>query len=179
MRTVEVTVKGISPLLMNRFPEPGETKTATKRTAGQKERDPKDCLYVLPNGKLYQPAEHFRQSMIESSKNFRIGKKSYMRLVSSSVVVEPEALIHKNQKWVVDRRSVVNPSTKGRVMKSRPRLDDWEVDFKIVILDDDISLSAIKDILEYAGKYIGVGDYRPTHKGWFGKFMVTVFKEKK
>jgi hypothetical protein len=44
----------------------------------------------------------------------------------------------------------------------------------IETLDEQLPVSAIKEILDYAGK-VGLGDYRPR----FGRFIVTEFKEEK
>ena len=37
----------------------------------------------------------------------------------------------------------------------------------------------LKEVLDRAGKYWGIGDWRPGTKGIHGKFMVTEFKEVK
>lgn len=137
-----------------------------------------DTVYKLPNGKLYQPAESIRQSMIEAGKAFKKGRKSLTTLVAGFVMVEPEAIVHKNQEWVNDRRSVVIPATGGRVMRNRAKLSEWELEFDLKCLDDEVlSKGDLHDVLEYAGKYLGIGDYRPQTKGMFGKFIVTQFKE--
>ena len=35
----------------------------------------------------------------------------------------------------------------------------------------------MKNILDYGGQYVGIGDWRPEKKGKYGKFIVTSFKE--
>jgi len=178
MRSIEVTVKGIVPLLQHRFTDNNEVsgESVTRIKSGKKKQsDPEDYLYKLSNGKTYQPAIHFEGSMIKAAGNFQIpgrGKKTYKDLFKAAVFVVPETIIHKHQAWIVDSRSVVNPTTGGRQMCKRPRFDEWELDFVIEVHDDQLQDEAVKDILEYAGKYVGVGAYRPR----FGRFMVTKFK---
>jgi hypothetical protein len=73
---------------------------------------------------------------------------------------------------VIDRRAVV--VQRARIMRERPRFDNWGLSFVIETLDEQLPVSAIKEILDYAGK-VGLGDYRPR----FGRFIVTEFKEEK
>jgi hypothetical protein len=56
-------------------------------------------------------------------------------------------------------------------MKGRGRMDDWSLKFELVCIDDRATANDIKEILEYAGTYIGIGDYRPR----YGRFEVTDF----
>lgn len=176
--TYAVEIKGTSPLLMHRFSGGEEEGKKTKKKAETtKENDVKDTLYILPDGKLYQPAEGIRQSIIEAGKSFKVGRSNLSKVAASFVHVEPEAIIHLNQKWSTDRRAVVIPSTRGRVMRNRGRLDSWGLKFQMKILDaDEISGNSVHQMLDHAGKYIGIGDYRPQKKGMYGTFSVISFK---
>lgn len=173
---INVTIKGIAPLLQNRFPEAEQFEDKTRKRAGMpEEMDVEKRLYKFPDGTIYQPAEHILGAMIKASTNFLIvgkRKKSYRELVESSIFIEPECIPHKIQKWVVDKRSVVNPATKGRQIRLRPRFDEWELDFKIITYEKQLPFEVIKQILDYAGTHIGIGDFRPR----FGRFIVTKFE---
>jgi hypothetical protein len=58
-------------------------------------------------------------------------------------------------------------------MRARPRFDEWCLEFKILNLDPGLlKAEVIKKILEDAGKYYGLGDYRPE----FGRFKVERFE---
>jgi len=175
----DVEIKGVSALLQNRFAG-GEPDTATKKkTATTKENDVENALYILPTGETYQPSESIRQCLIEAGKAFKKGKSNLSKTFASFCMVSPEAIVLKD-KWKTDRRAVVIPSTKGRVMRNRPRFDEWKLNFQINILDDDeINEKTLKDALDYAGHYIGIGDYRPQKKGMYGRFIVSSIKEKK
>lgn len=175
----DVEIKGVTALLHNRFAG-GEPDTSTKKkTETTKEKPAEDALYQLPTGETYQPAESIRQSLIEAGKAFKKGRANLSKTFASFCMVSPEAIIIK-EKWVADRRAVVIPSTKGRVMRNRPRFDKWTLSFDITILDDDeINNKTLHDALDYAGHYIGIGDYRPQKKGMYGRFIVSSIKEKK
>lgn len=181
MKTVEVSIEGISPLLMNRFRDVQIEGTAKKRTGALTEMDIKDKLYLDGKGKPYFPASYARGSAVTASKQFKIsggGKRTYSNLVGSSINVLPEA-IPLDGEYVPYRIAAVNPMTKGRMMVTRPRFDKWSATFKIELTDDSLPVSVLNEILEHAGRYVGIGDWRPEKKGMFGKFMLTSFKEVK
>jgi len=94
------------------------------------------------------------------------------------VQIEPEAIIHLNQEFEIHKALVVIPSTKGRIMRYRPKIIDWGLRF-YVIFEEEIQPSVVKEAFEIAGKYSGLGDWRPEKKGRFGKFQVVLFKEAK
>jgi hypothetical protein len=75
-------------------------------------------------------------------------------------------------KWEVDSRSVVIPSTGGRIMCHRPRLDRWRVSFTLEVDTGMFSVPLVRQLLDDAGKRIGLGDFRPARKGPFGRFVV-------
>ena len=181
MRVISVTIKGITPLLMHRFAVTGAEDASKLRTGVPDwEKAAELAKYADEKGHLYQPAEHIERTLAEAAKNFKItGRRgaTYSKLVGSTVDVEPFAVPHKIQKSVVDSRPVV--VQKARVIRYRPRLDDWELDFNIRLHDDQLQTEVIKQILDYAGLYVGIGDYRPQKKGKFGKFMVIRFDELK
>lgn len=181
-KIINVELTGVTPLLMHRFAgaEEVENPKTKRKTTTTKENDVNDTLYKLPNGKLYQPSESIRQAMVEAGKAFKQGKSNRSKVIASFVQVRPEAIVHDEQKWTTDRRAVVIPSTRGRVMRNRGRLDKWKLKFQLYILDsDEVSPNECKDILEYAGKYMGIGDYRPQKRGMYGTFTVTSFQESK
>ena len=85
-------------------------------------------------------------------------------------------LLHLIPEYEIHKALVVIPSTKGRIMRYRPMFKQWMLEF-IIEFDDEIAVDAIKEALEIAGKYVGIGDWRPEKKGKFGKFQVTSFQE--
>lgn len=182
---VEVKIEGTSPLLYNRFIDTEIEGTAKKRTGKAKGVPVEDKLYTMKeDGQVgnpipYIPAIYFRNTMIGAGKQFQVqgkGKATYSKLIGSTVDVLPDK-IPNNHTWDVLRVPAVNPNTKGRVMTERPKMDEWSCEFTIVLDDDSISMDTIIEILEHAGKYVGIGDWRPDKKGRYGKFRVVEFKE--
>lgn len=61
-------------------------------------------------------------------------------------------------------------------IRVRPRFDNWQLDGAVQVFDDQITERVLNDILEAAGRYKGLGDWRPGSKtpGPFGMFQHSV-----
>ena len=169
-----VEIKGMSPLLMNRF-LPAELETKVKR-GSTKDVSVEDKLYLTEDGRPYLPGTYIRNALIEAGKSIRIkgrGKSTYSKLLGSSLIVQPDnIIINSSTGWEPFTTTAVNPTTKGRVVVTRPMFKDWTLSFEAVVLDD-IPEEVFRNILDEAGRYVGIGDWRPAKKGMYGKFIVT------
>jgi len=169
---IEVTVKGIRPLLQNAFTGDQGGKGLLKRGKLYDEQsETENRLIKNKAGVICQPASHFETSMIKSATEYKfMGRKSYKSLFVAGVFVFPELIPHKIQEYKIDKQAVV--ISKARIFRCRPRLDTWELDFQILIRDNRIDPLKVEQILENAGRYHGVGDYRPR----YGLFEITKFE---
>ena len=62
---------------------------------------------------------------------------------------------------------------RARVVRIRPTFaPGWQLDFTIVVNDDQIQPDLVQDVLMLAGKTVGIGDYRPR----FGRFSIAHFE---
>ena len=166
---VDVTVKGTRPLLQNdSFGEDGGS--SKKGQIYDPEEESGKRLIKDEKGKICQKATHFEGCLIKSAAEFKFkGHKTYKELFKAGVFVEPLLIKHKIPKYEIDTQQVKIGT--ARIIRHRPRLDNWELDFTLKILDDRIDALIAEEVLENAGKYVGVGDYRPK----FGLFEVTKF----
>ncbi len=177
-KIVDVEIKGISPLLQHKFPDHEEVSKKGKgiRVAAQDYSEEElQHLYKNKKGQVYQPSSHIEGSMIKAATEFFIkghkGKRFTDR-VKAFVDVQPTEIIHKNQEWHTDTRSVV--IQRSRVNRRRPCFPDWALGFQIVIKDPEAMPPAtLHEILEYAGRYVGIGDFRPK----FGLYEVVKWQE--
>jgi len=171
MKTINVEITGVAPLLQNRFPveEHGQNKTKAKKKVYIPEEEAKKCLYIRDN-QIFQPAEHIYQSMVRAAVDFKYeGKKTYKDVITSGILIEPEEIpLVSDKNYEIDTRPVM--IQRNRVLKWRPKFNQWKLTFKIVILDEqNINPFTLKEILDRAGSTKGIGDYRPR----FGRFMVS------
>lgn len=59
-----------------------------------------------------------------------------------------------------------------RVMRTFPVIREWTGTAKFYILDESITEDVFTHHLEEAGKFIGVGRFRPRNGGFYGRFFV-------
>ena len=179
---IRVTIEGVTPLLMNRFHEGNEVKVSSGTSAAQigakgsprEQAEPK--AYRADNGQLYIPGPNIFAAIIEAGKFHKVGKTKVTTMKTSLVPAGISVLEIicplgcKN--FEVDSRSVVIPSTGGRVMCHRPRLDKWKCSFTLDVDEEMFSADFVRQLVDDAGRKIGLGDFRPARKGPFGKFKV-------
>lgn len=180
MKEYNVEIEGTTSLLFNRFVEASIDSQVKKRSGATKEHKIEDKLYKSEDGKIYTPSTHLMGMLVNAGKNFKVqgkGKSTYSKLLGSSVEVNPDAIVHKIQAWKPFAISAVNPMTKGRMMVIRPMMERWKLAFSVKFNEEDIPTDVMKNILDFGGQYVGIGDWRPEKKGKYGKFMVTKFEE--
>ena len=108
----------------------------------------------------------------------RSGKSQVTTKASSMLygcldIAATEIPIKHQDRWRVDSRPVVIPSTKGRILAHRPMFDDWSLEFAVQLDETMLGAKFLRNIIDDAGKRIGLGDFRPACKGPFGRFVVT------
>jgi len=61
-------------------------------------------------------------------------------------------------------------------IRVRPRFEQWSAAGELSVIDEQITDSVLADILEMAGTYKGLGDWRPSSKtpGTFGMFRADI-----
>ena len=188
MKTVAVGIRGVTPLLVHRFSEDAEQAKASRRME-VKTRDPREeatkNAYIAKDGTYYFSAFSIPNSMGNAGANHKMrgSRKTLRFIVPSAVRVTAEAITILNgaaaaKSLEVDSRPVTIPATKGRVMRHRPRFDQWGAKFDLLINDDLLSLEMAHQLLNEAGVSIGIGDFRPEKRGPFGTFRVVSWNEK-
>lgn len=189
MKRIDVRIEGTTPLLCNRFTDEAAIRATNQVGASgngdkgtpREQAEPK--LYLDANGLPGIPQPNVFRCIIDAGKYFKNGKSKVTTLKSSiipscvsidSPVVIP---IQTPENWEVDTRPIVNPATGGRRLAYRPCFNVWALEFCIEIDTDDMSPKFLREIIDAAGKKVGLGDFRPDRKGPFGKFVVTKWQE--
>jgi len=179
-RRITVTIRGLTPLLMNRLnPESLKSKSRMRMENYSTQDDAAKSAYMAEiDGKkqLYIPQEALYSMLINTAKQYRVRRTSLSSLLAGTMHIEPEKVPLGTDQYVIDERAVV--IQRQRVLKGRAKLPKWSATFQIVY--DAKRLPAgieptLEEILEDAGTRMGLLDYRPQHKGWFGTFTVESF----
>lgn len=175
--SVDVQIRGSADLLMHRWNcEAVEEKSkAAKGSKAKKTDDIESYVYRTESGELAIPGEYLRQAMIYAAKfrqDPRSPRKSAMDLFKAAIVVDPVLASLGTEDWdYIDTRRVV--VQRNGINRSRPAMRaGWQVDFTVtVLLPEYVSTEVLLEVLNTAGRLIGVGDFRPT----YGRFQVSGF----
>src|SRR4030095_12677952 len=166
-----VTIRGQSPLLMHAFPmvqvESLEKKPAAEQAELAAYRDP-------DTGFLYVPGVAIQRALVGAAAYSKgKGRSSLQKVVAACVLVSPERVSLGVKEFSVDSRPVVVPATKGRVMRHRPRLDEWALLFEIEWDDTLITAAQMRRVIDDMGSRVGLLDFRHEKKGPCGRSVVT------
>jgi hypothetical protein len=183
---IKIAIDGTTPLLCNRFGDEAamDASGETPRQSGLKD---KGTPREQAQGKLYIsekttkpmiPGPNLFRCLIDAGTFFKVGKSKVTTIKNSMVpacltMCEMEVAIQHKDPWTVDTRPVRNPSTGGRFNCHRPSFHDWRLEFEVVLDTSIIGVKLFREIVDAAGKRIGLGDFRPDRKGPFGRFVVT------
>lgn len=172
--TASIGVIGVSPFLFHRWSvEAIEAKSAAaKGSKAKKEDDLESYVYRDERGYLAIPAEYFRQSIIHAAKfkqDPRSPRKSATDLFKAGLCcLEPLCSLGTKTWDIVDRRRVM--VQRNGITRSRPCMNSgWKANVSIQVLTPEyISLELLNEVIQNAGRLVGVGDFRPT----YGRFQV-------
>lgn len=188
---VEITIEGTTPLICNRFSdEAAEAATNGTRIAvattdrGTPLEIAQKKLYTGTDGNPMIPQPNVLRCLVEGGRFHKVGKSQVTTAKSSMLfscidIEGAEVPIVHTQPWKVDTRAVRIPSTGGRILAHRPMFDDWKLSFVMDIDTTIMSPKLMRQIVDDAGKRIGLGDFRPATKGPYGRFVVTNWQEQK
>lgn len=184
---IKCRIKGVSPLLCNRFTDAQQQAVSSQINASvvgergtpREQAEPK--LYRDSHGHPILPGPNLFASLVAAGTFIKAGKSKLTTMKSSIVpaglsIPEIELPLSPSA-WETDSRPVVIPSTGGRVMCHRPRFDAWSVSFTLEIDESLFSERVVRELVDHAGKRIGVGDFRPARRGPFGRFVVESWKK--
>lgn len=174
---VKVIVEGSAPFLFHRWSnESVEAKSkAAKGSKAKKSDDLESYVYRDDAGLLCIPGEYFRMAIVNAAKfkqDPRSPRKSAMDLFKAGIAVLDEHCSLGVKDWdYLDRRRVM--IQRNGVTRERPAMRiGWRVTVTLqVLLPEYIASGLLNEVVQSAGRLVGVGDFRPT----YGRFAVTHF----
>lgn len=188
---IDIQITGVTPLICNKFTDAAAmaATSGTRSSAlGQDRGSPQDIaeskLYIGSAGKPTIPQPNLLRCLVDGGQFHKVGKKQ-LTTAKSSVLYScfdidgAEIEIEHKQPWKVDTRAVRIPSTGGRILSHRPMFDDWALTFTATLDTGILTEKLLRDVIDDAGARIGLGDFRPSTKGPYGKFKVTQWAQQR
>jgi len=188
MKMIHATIEGTTPLLCNRFTDAAQlaatsgNKLAVLGDKGTPLEQARSKLYVGLDGQPIIPQPNVFRCLMDAGKYFKHGKSKITTQKSSLLpacleILGVELPIEHREPWTVDTRAVRIPSTGGRILCHRPCFHDWRISFMLRVDTELIAPRLVRELVDAAGKRVGLGDFRPDCKGPFGKFVVIKWDE--
>jgi hypothetical protein len=178
----EIVIKGTSDILFHKWSCEGvEAKAnASKGSKAKKTDDIESYIYRCEDNTIGIPGEYFRQSIINAAKfrqDPRSPRKSAMDLYKAGIVSLTELSSLGKATWdkLHQCRVVIQ---RNAITRTRPCfLKGWGAKFIIlVLLPEYIPLEILTQVVNEAGRLIGLGDFRPTY-GRFSVINVTLLED--
>lgn len=174
----EVTIQGTADLLFHRWnvDAVAEKAAAKKGSQAKKTDDLESYIYRAEDGTIAVPGEYLRMAIIGAAKfrqDPRSPRKSAQDLFKAAVVAITPLATTKAKTWdYEDRRRVV--IQRAGITRTRPAMKSgWTITVQLLVnLPEYVSPQLLNEVIQQAGKLIGIGDFRPT----FGRFQVVQFK---
>ena len=103
--------------------------------------------------------------------------KSMKGIIAAVLQVTPEYIVLPEYDEI-DKRSAVNRAVKARVMVVRPKWSKWSAQFDMVLDNGTLTKEMLTELVNVTGNYVGIGSYRPTNNGYFGRFQLVEIMQK-
>ncbi len=183
MKSVIATLKSVSPYTQSRFHN--TPKKEKESHDDYEQRTWRERCHVDKDGMVFIPPMAFKNCLAESAKYLSIqipgkGKATYTKHFEAGVMVmDPVPLGVAKDDMVGMTLFVPADGRRGgskRVLKTFPTLAEWTADVQFYVLDETITEDVFKYHLEQAGKFIGVGSFRPRNNSFHGRFEVVDIK---
>ncbi len=185
MNNLEITLTGIAPMLMHsdKLANPMDKATiAHKEVSKKRAKTPEDLQFLArsewehsiyrsaANNHIVMPSLNIRAALIDGAKLNKLGmaiKRGVFFNLGDNFLQfdgpQDSDKLWKSGKFTDVR--AVRVST-AKLMRHRPKFDDWSVTITVSYDPEIISAHDLKMCFDNAGMYSGLGDFRPL----FGRF---------
>ena len=199
MVQIDVTIEGVTPLMMHRMTEEeilaargGPKKTMKGELLPPKEEAEKRG-YFDEKGRPFIPGGNLYRCIIEAGRHVKLGRAALTNSMSSKIpaIVQlagddaPVMVLQRNGKgfipaeWDVVFKTPRPPGQQGIRTVIRPTFENWLLQFSLIVDTEYIDLKSVRDLIDKAGRFEGLGPQRPSRKGQYGRFVVAEWNPKR
>jgi len=186
-KTAVVKITGAAPYSQSKHYD----KTTVPQTSPEETKDKYEkrtwnnrCHYNT-NGHVEIPAMAFKNCLTSAAqyKGDVIpgqGKKTYKKKFESGIIVDTPMTIEPHiSREEVQHEWLFVPSDgrrggSSRVNKCFPVFRTWAGTVEFIVCDETITKEVFEQHIKTAGKFIGLGRFRPEKNGYYGRFKAEV-----
>lgn len=180
MKKLVVTLVGAAPYSQS-APVQSKKNTGEANDAFE-ERTWREHMHV-EDGEVYIPGTSIKNCLSECARFLGEsvpgkGKSTYTKHFQAGIMVPSNVRLGIKAKDVPGERLFLNADGRRggntRVWKTYPRIDKWEGEAEVLLLDPILADKPEKvvEYMSHAGKFIGIGRFRPRNNGFYGRFTV-------
>lgn len=179
MKTVIATLESLSPYSQSRFHNtPKEDKEPADAYEARTWRE--RCHYGA-DGRIFIPPMQFKKAIEAAGKMLRMkipgkGSSEFGKHMMAGVLVTEGLTLNVTKDNVPGEWLHMNADGKKnsgtRVLRCYPQIVQWSGDVTYFILDDAITRDAFEKHLIESGNFVGIGRFRPSVGGFYGRFKV-------
>jgi hypothetical protein len=179
MKTARVTLVGTAPLVQSRYHN--EPKLPKEGADAYEARTWRNKAHILDDGCAHVSPLALKNCVSEAAKYLSLqipgkGKSTYSKhFLAGIIVTDWPSLGVKKEAMDGEWRHVDSTGQKGgnkRVLRCYPIFRNWKIQVDYLVLDQTITEEVFQQHLEEAGRFIGIGSFRPRNGGIDGRFKV-------
>ena len=185
MLQCECQIVGVAPIS---FSAPVQSIKATGESHDAfEERTWRERLHVNGDGEVFIPPTALKNCLADVAKYLSEtvpgkGKSTYTKHFEAGILITDPLMLGVQGKDVEGERLFVPSDGRrgggSRVWKTFPVIREWKTKATIYVLDPILmdKPEKIEEYLVHAGKFIGMGRFRPRNNGFYGRFNIEGFK---
>jgi hypothetical protein len=180
-KIVTVKLKSTAPYSQSRKHDTPRLHDGKESHDAHEARTWREKCTVGDNDEIVIPAMGFKQALDAVAKRLGDqipgkGKATYTKHFKGGVICEADVAIGWKKADVpgitISANSDGVRGSGKRVNRTFPQVPHWEGTARFAILDDTITKSVFERHLKEAGRFIGIGRFRPENGGLNGRFEV-------
>ena len=193
IKTTKITIKGVSPLIVNNFNEKCQQQILDAQMKKAKEKTPRNPIedFIRANYWLTPMPEEFTEEAfakaLEEGARFGFPAKGIKASIVSGAFrngmtkdkvslygafLIPEELIEIKFEEINMRQDYVRIAHGGTDVRFRPEFKNWSMTFEIQYNENSYSLNQIINFINLGGFSCGLGEMRTEKGGNFGSYTV-------
>lgn len=172
-------LEGISPYSQSRMH--GDEKTEKERHDDYEKRTWREKCHYTDTGQVFIPPMAFKICLAECAKFISEqipgkGKATWTKHFEAGVLcMEPVLLDYKKDDLRGETFNMNSDGIRGsgkRVPRTFPVIPEWKAPVNFYVIDSTITEPVFRHHVEQAGKFIGIGRFRPRNGGFYGRFKL-------